>query len=78
VFSESFFKDAETVTTDNFVLRSETDEKLSARLKLFVQTMESERAFKFSGDVPWAALVLASLKHQSPLPPHCWRRFLVP
>ena len=52
--------------------------ELVAEIKKFVSQMRDSEAFPSEFKVPFAPLLLASIRHRSPLPPEIWRMSAFP
>jgi len=69
------FLGAESQTLETFNDEPQTDgAKIAARIEEFVRQSRNASKTNFPDDLPVAAIVLACLKHDSPLPPEIWRR----
>lgn len=55
-----------------------TGDEISSTINALVSETRSKRVFKYPNDLPLSVIVLACLKHQSPLPPEMWRRSIFP
>jgi len=51
-----------------------TGEDVLAEIKAMVSETRTKRVFKYPQGIPFSVIVLACLKHRSPLPPEVWRR----
>ncbi len=48
--------------------------EIVAEISVLVSETRTKRVFKYPRGVPFSVIVLACLKHRSPLPPEMWRR----
>ena len=69
-------RDGESITVSLDQTNSAPPTSIAARVRRFVDTANHARPLTFSGHTPLSALILATLRHQSPLPPIFWRQLL--
>jgi hypothetical protein len=66
--------DGIAITTGNFERMAEKAKPLAERIRDFVEQTRRKHPWEApGGDVPFAAHILACIKHRSPLPPEFWR-----
>ena len=65
--------DGTAIMTANFELPSDNQRPLAEKIRDFVKQCREKFPPKVSLKVPRAVLILACIKHQSPLPPEFWR-----
>lgn len=65
------------ITFTNYDAESSNDEcDLSSLIDTLVSETRKKRKFKFPDGLSLSVIILACLKHQSPLPPEVWRQFI--
>jgi hypothetical protein len=71
--------DGIAITTGNFERMAEKTRPLAERIRDFVEQTRQQHPWEApGGDVPFAAHILACIKHRSPLPPEFWRGTVFP
>jgi hypothetical protein len=70
--------ECDTVHFGKFGTEPTTGSDIASSLETLVAETRKKRAFAFPDEVPMSAMVLACLKHHSPLPPEFWRRIAYP
>ena len=74
VLSKTLADEGESQTIETFPAPPEFDgHAVADKIKAFVQQSRAARKFEFPEELPASVLVLACLKHGSPLPPEVWR-----
>ncbi len=70
--------DGTAILTHNFEFHSDDQRSLAEKIRDFVRQCREKSPPKAFIEVPQAALILACIKHQSPLPPEFWRGIIFP
>ena len=70
--------DGTAIITHNFEFHPDDQRSLVEKIRDFVRQCREESPPKAFIEVPQAALILACIKHQSPLPPEFWRGIIFP
>ena len=70
--------DGTAIMTHNFEFHSDDQRSLAEKIRDFVEQCREKFPSKTFLEVPRAALILACIKHQSPLPPKFWRGIIFP
>ena len=75
VLVKSLANEGESQTLETFEVESNNGRgaAIASRIEEFVRQSRKANKIKFPGDLPVAAIILACLKHRSPLPPEIWR-----
>lgn len=71
-------RDGTAIMTYNFEFHPQDQRSLAEKIQDFVRQSKEQFPPKAFIEVPRAALILACIKHQSPLPPKFWRGIIFP
>ncbi len=63
--------ESQTLVTDP--AQGSDDATIATQIESFIRQSRTKRKFEWPTDLPFSVLVLACLKHHSPLPPELWR-----
>lgn len=70
--------ECDTIHFGTFDTEPTDGSELAMSLRKLVEETRNKRPFTFPEDIPMSVIVLACLKHRSPLPPEAWRRNVYP
>ena len=77
ILTKSLADDGESQTVETFASPRGTDgSSIAQQIEAFVRQSRSAKKTVLPSDIPSAVIVLACLKHRSPLPAELWRRWI--
>jgi hypothetical protein len=79
ILSRNIADAGEAQTIEAFEIPTNSDgADIAARVEDFIRQCRGEHAFEVPKGLPASVVILACLKHSSPLPPEFWRRSVFP